>query len=385
MFSKRVSFNLHKNQLTLLLEEKRRSNVHIIDLTESNPTVAGFNYPEKALLTAISHKDSLIYSPSAKGLEATRNAISEYYSERGITVSAEDIVLTSSTSEAYSFLFKLLIDPGDQILIPRPSYPLFDFLARLECARTVRYPLHYQNGWYYDLETLESCLSQRTKAIVLVNPNNPTGSYIDQKEWEGLRDLCLARRVTMICDEVFVDYCISDALHPFDPASATDVPTFLLNGLSKTSGLPQMKLGWIIVQGPAKQRRERLEHLEIVADTFLSVSTPIQHAVPILLEIANGIRGQIQRRIRTNYGFLLDSCSNTAVQCLITEGGWYASLRLPRIKSEEEWILHFLESADTLVYPGYFYDFAEEAYVVLSLLPNPNEFEEGVKRLLEKI
>jgi len=371
--------------LALLLEAKRRSNVDIIDLTESNPTVVGLDYPENAILAAISHHGDLTYAPAARGLESARDAVVQYYASRGLVVSSEDILLTSSTSEAYSFLFKLLADPSDQILVPRPSYPLFEFLAQLESACAKPYPLYYESGWHYDLDALDALLEQSTKALVLVNPNNPTGSYIERREWEHIKDLCRVRQVFLICDEVFADYRLNQRLHPFDPASDNDLPAFLLNGLSKTAGLPQMKLGWILLRGPEKKKRTLLGQLEVVADTFLSVGTPVQHAAPDFLAMSREIRKQIQCRIQTNYDFLQDSCSNTPAQCLIAEGGWYAILRLPRIQSEEEWVLQILRSADTLVHPGYFYDFAEEAYLVLSLLPDPDRFEEGVNRLQGEI
>ena len=385
MFSKRVSFNLQENNLTLLLTRKRRSGTEIIDLTESNPTLVGLEYPEKDVLAKLPRSESLVYSPMARGEEVCRNSISDYYSERGVAVRAKDILLTSSTSEAYSFLFKLLIDPGGQILIPRPSYPLFGFLAQLECARTTTYPLCYQNGWYYDLDTLERCFSSATKAVVLVNPNNPTGTYIEQGQWRRLRELCLHHGTALICDEVFVDYCFSQTSRPFDPLSETGLLSFFLNGLSKTAGLPQMKLSWIVIRGPSEQKRSASEHLEVVADTFLSVNSLVQKATPGFMKMARDIREQILHRIRVNYGFLSKVSAGTAVECLSAQGGWYATLRLPGIKSEEEWALHLLEATNTLVHPGYFYDFEGKAFLVVSLLPEFAVFEEGVQRILGEI
>jgi aspartate/methionine/tyrosine aminotransferase len=385
VFSDRVAFNLEKNRLTLLLEEKRRARVSILDLTESNPTTAGFAYPEQEILEALCRPEVIKYEPTARGLSSTRKAIAEYYFDRGIKVSSEQILLTSSTSEAYSFLFKLLMDPGDEILIPCPSYPLFEFLARLEGTQVQTYSLHYEDGWHYDLVSLASKITDRTKAIVLVNPNNPTGSYIGLEEWETLKELVANRSIALICDEVFVDYPLSDEFCPVDPASDTDLPLFILNGLSKTAGLPQFKLGWISLPGRSAEVKETLEHLEIIADTFLSVSTPIQLAGPDLLKFAQEVRRQIRDRIRENYHLLKARCSGTSVQCLTAQGGWYANLRLPNIQSEETWTLHLLEEADTLVHPGYFYGYPEGTYLIISLLPQPEEFQEGVSRLLNTV
>jgi aspartate/methionine/tyrosine aminotransferase len=368
-----------------LLEKKKKADTEIIDLTESNPTSAGFDYPEETILMALCQEEALHYRPTAKGLFQARQAIADYYTKRGIAVSTEELILTSSTSEAYSFLFKLLVDPGDEILIPSPSYPLFDFLARLEGARARRYPLCYADGWTYDLDYLTSLLGNRTKGIVVVNPNNPTGSFVAADQWKILREISLSRDVPLICDEVFIDYSIDDASYPVDPAAENEVSLFILNGLSKLAGLPQLKLGWIAARGPADQMRRRMEHLEIIADTFLSVGTPVQLAGPALLASAGEVHGQIQSRIRENYHFLQVRCSKTPVECLNLQGGWYANLRLPRIRSEEEWVLHFLESADTLVHPGYFYGFPQEAYMVISLLTKPEDFQEGVSRLLREV
>lgn len=385
MFSRRADFNLQKNQLTLLLEKKRRNHTRILDLTESNPTVAGFVYPEETILKGLMDREILRYQPTAKGLPEMRKAIAGYYLGRGVEIPVDDILLTASTSEAYSFLFKLLSNPGDEILIPSPSYPLFEFLASLEGVQTRRFPLYYDNGWHYDLSALESRLTEKTKAIVIVNPNNPTGSFIAMREWEILTQLASSRSTTLICDEVFIDYSLSDGFPQVDPVSQSEVPLFIINGLSKTAGLPQFKLGWIVVRGPADHKEKWMEHLEVISDTFLSVSTPIQQAGPSLMKSAQEVRSQIRTRIRANYDFLTDRCRESTVQCLSAQGGWYANLRLPRIKSEEEWTLHFLEFADTLVHPGYFYDFPEEAFVVISLLPRPQEFREGVKRLLDQV
>jgi aspartate/methionine/tyrosine aminotransferase len=293
--------------------------------------------------------------------------------------------LTSSTSEAYSYLFKLLTNPGDRILVPRPSYPLLEYLARMESIQTASYRLYYEDGWYFDLQELESNLTPEVKAVVLVNPNNPTGSYIHFEEWNEVKKLCIANQVALICDEVFVDYPLNERSVDVDLVEGNELLSFILNGLSKSAGLPQMKLGWILVRGPLPQRKESLDRLEIIADTYLSVGTPVQHATRSLLALCSQVRSQIRDRIRSNYNFLSRAVVPTAVQCLETEGGWYAILRVPSTQSEEEWALQILNDRGVLVHPGYFYDFAEEAFLVLSLLPRRDLFEEGVSRLLAEL
>ena len=385
MVSKRVNFDLRKNSLRLRYEEELKAGADVIDLTISNPTSVGLNYPESQILEALSSPESLRYEPSATGLKKARQAIAESYQRRGFGSSPDDILLTSSTSEAYSFLFKLLLDPGGIVLLPQPSYPLFEFLARMESLKTASYSLYYDDGWHYDFESIEFQLRRGIKVILLVNPNNPTGSFIREEEWSRLKGLCLDHQVTLICDEVFRDCQLEDDSAHFDFLPEGDIPLFLLNGLSKRAGLPQVKLSWINVCGPREVSKQTISHLELISDTYLSVGTPVQHAVPTLLRLSDGIHRQILTRIRSNYRSLREACTATAVDPLRTQGGWYATLRLPRSQSSEEWALYALESKNVLVHPGYFFGFPEEAHLVVSLLAESDRFDEGIRRLVETV
>jgi len=360
------------------LDERRSAGAAILDLTESNPTAAGFEYPSDQILAALGDPRALRYQPAAAGMPAARAAVSEdYYSGH---VSPDRILLTASTSEAYAFVFKLLADPGDEVLVPRPSYPLFDFLAALDNVRVVQYPLEYHNSWAIDFEALAQSITPRTRAIVLVNPNNPTGSFLKQSELGQLIALCRDRSLAIISDEVFSDY----ALDP-DPklvrslTGVDEVPTFCLSGLSKVAALPQLKLGWIVTSEPA------FERLELIADTYLSVSAPVQWAAPTLLGLRTQLQDQILARVRANRAFVRSQIGPASPwRLLATEGGWYAILEAPRIQTEEEWALSLLASDGVLVQPGFFFDFEREAFLVLSLLTPEAVFREGVRRILAR-
>lgn len=380
-YSSRLRWDLAPNRLTRLLDEKRSAGAAILDLTESNPTAAGFVYPSDQILAALADPRALRYHPAAAGMPLARAAVSDYYSGR---VSPDRILLTASTSEAYAFVFKLLADPGDEVLVPRPSYPLFDFLAAFEAVRVVQYPLVYHgasNGnWTIDFDALARSITPRTRAIVLVNPNNPTGSFLKQNELAELIALCREHSLAIISDEVFSDY----ALDP-DPSlvhsltEVTDVLTFCLSGLSKVAGLPQLKLGWIVTSGPA------IERLELIADTYLSVSAPVQYAAPVLLGLRTQMQDQILARVRANRAFLATQIGPTSPwRLLATEGGWYAVLEAPRIQTEEEWVLSLLSADGVLVQPGFFFDFEREAFLVISLLTPEEVFREGVRRILAR-
>src|SRR5579875_310797 len=371
MFSSRLDWEAAPNPLSLLAEQKRAAGRPVLDLTESNPTRAGFAYP-RGIIEALADHRALRYDPSPRGLASARQAVADYYAARGRKFHPEDILLTASTSEAYSFLFKLLADPGDEFLAPRPSYPLFEHLAALESARIRQYALRYDGSWHIDFSTLE--VTARTRAIVVVNPNNPTGSFLKAGEWERLESYGLP----ILCDEVFADYPFA----PPPPASPRGL-TFFLNGLSKIAGLPQMKLGWIAASGAGRQAA--LQRLEFVADTYLSVASPVQLALPALLASASRLAGQIRERTRANLDFLRAASRDSAAAVLDVEGGWYAIARLPRTRGEEEWALHLLAERDVLAQPGFFFDFEEEAYLVLSLLPPPEIFQEGVRRILASV
>jgi alanine-synthesizing transaminase len=376
IFSQRLHWETRPNRLTELLARKRAEAATILDLTESNPTNASLNYQVEAICQAFADPRALLYEPTPKGMRSAREAIATRYSG----VDPGRILLTASTSEAYSYLFKLLCNPEDEVLVPRPSYPLFEFLAALESIRVVQYPLFYHQGWMLDTEAVEALITPRTRAIVIVNPNNPTGSYLKKDELKRLERFGLP----IISDEVFADYAFNE-----DPArvstlvSAGSIPSFSLSGLSKVSGLPQMKLGWLIANGPASE--DSLARLELIADTFLSVSSPVQWALPSLLATADSIQHQIRSRTKANLEFLHEHVRGKPVSLLEVEGGWYATLQVPRTRTEEEWALLLLEEQNTLVQPGFFYDFDREAFLVLSLLTPEPIFRDGITRSIDTI
>ena len=371
------------------MDEKRSAGAAILDLTESNPTAAGIEYPSDQILAALADPRALLYQPAAAGLPTARAAVSkDYYAGR---VDPSRILLTASTSEAYAFVFKLLVDPGDEVLVPRPSYPLFDLLAALDAVRVVQYPLVIPGGgqgaWAIDFDALAGSITPRTRAIVLVNPNNPTGSFLKQSELGPLIELCREHNLALISDEVFSDY----ALHPnprlvLSLTAVTDVLTFCLSGLSKVAGLPQMKLGWIVTGGPTHDHEQAFQRLELIADTYLSVSAPVQLAAPVLLGLRTQLQNQILGRVRANRAFLLSQIGpRSPWRHLEVEGGWYAILEAPRIQTEEEWVLSLLASDGVLVQPGFFFDFEREAFLVLSLLTPEEVFREGVRRILARV
>jgi alanine-synthesizing transaminase len=378
VFSSRLKWDSHPNPLAALLSEKRKSGATVLDLTESNPTHAGFAYPGSEIQAALADPHALRYDPDPRGLGSAREAVSQYYAERGVEVPPSRIVLTASTSEAYSYLFKLLADPGDEILVPRPSYPLFEYLAALESVQVRQYPLRYDGAWHMDFGQLERMITPRTRAIVVVNPNNPTGSYLKRDEWERLQGLNLP----VLSDEVFADFAYSlDPQRMTTLAGASRALTFSMSGLSKVAGLPQMKLGWIVAGGPGHVAA--LDGLEWIADTFLSVSTPVQIALPRLLAVADPLRRQILERTRANLACLRGAGGVASpFRVLPVEGGWYSVLQVPRTRGEEEWALDLLAQRNVLVQPGFFYDFEAEGFLVLSLLTPLDVFAEGARRIM---
>jgi len=387
MFSSRLHWDLPPNRLAQALAAKRAAGAPILDLTESNPTRAGFQYPDQEILAALGDQRGLLYEPTPTGLLSARAAVAEHYAARRITAPPQQILLTASTSESYAWLFKLLAGPGDEVLVPRPSYPLFEFLAQLEAVRVVHYPLVYHDGWSIDLDALARCVNSHTRAVIVVNPNNPTGSFVKRQEAERLTALCAERDLAIISDEVFSDYAFGTNPDRVDSYIGMDaVLAFSLSGLSKIAALPQMKLGWLVVTGPPSLRAQACARLELIADTYLSVGTPVQHALPRLLESAKHVRQQVASRTRDNLANLRDTFgASSPVQVLQVEGGWYATVRVPRTKTEEEWCLELLEHDGVLVQPGFFYDFEAEAYLVLSLLTPPDAFREGVRRLAARL
>jgi hypothetical protein len=384
MFSARLPWDLPPNRLSQALARRNSAGAEVLDLAESNPTRAGFSYPAEEILAALPDARSLLYEPAPAGLLSAREAVAAYYAARGCAVAPDRILLTASTSEAYACLFKLLADPGDEVLVPRPSYPLFEFLAQLESLRVAQYPLAYAEGWSLDAEALARAASARTRAILVVNPNNPTGSFLKRRELERLTTLCAERNLALICDEVFADYALGPDPERVVPLAGFEgALTFCLSGLSKIAGLPQLKLGWIVASGP--QAVPAVERLELIADTYLSVGTPVQHALPRLLEAAPILQRQITQRVQSNLDFLAAQVRRQpAAELLEVEGGWYATLRVPQTRSEEEWALELLERDGVLIQPGFFYDFEAEAFLVLSLLTPPAIFREGVARLLAR-
>jgi aspartate/methionine/tyrosine aminotransferase len=384
MFSSRVPRDLAPNRLATAIAAHRASGRSLIDLTVTNPTAVGIHY-DADLLAALSMPAALSYAPEPFGMVTARRAVAADYARRGISVAEDRIVLTASTSEAYSLLFKLLCEPeGDSVLVPRPSYPLFDHLTRLDGIAWHPYALEYHGRWLVDDRSVETAWTPRTRALLAVTPNNPTGSSLSAAELTALSRRCAAHDAALIVDEVFADY-------PFTTSTAAarwtaDALTFRLGGLSKSVGLPQVKLGWIAVDGPPALVRASLERLELICDTYLSVSTPVQVAVPALIERGGSIRNQIQERVRSNLRFLREiTATEPAVELLHADGGWSAVMRVPSRGSEEDLVIALLEQRDTLVHPGFFFDFAHESFLVLSLLPQPEMLAEGTRRVMEHV
>jgi len=384
MLSRRLPSHADTNALSRAIAERRAAGRTILDLTESNPTRAGFRYPAD-LLRPLGSEVALRYEPHPLGLASAREAIALDHARRGVAIDRDHVVLAASTSEAYTWLFKLLCDPGDAVLVPRPSYPLFEHLTALEGVRAVPFSLEYHGRWGIDFATLEDAPSG-TRALIVVSPNNPTGSYVSADEVERLFALCRERRWTLIADEVFADYPLEVEAPLTDLASKADVLAFSLGGLSKTVGLPQLKLAWLVAGGPPEVSAPALAGLELIADSFLSVSTPVQIAARTLLESGATIRVQIQERVRDNLAILRHvTQAFPACDVLKVEGGWSAVIRVPATRTEDQLILGLLDAEGIVVHPGYFFDFPREAFVVLSLLPPTETLREGALRLLRYV
>jgi len=382
MFAERTNWNLAGNRLSEALARHRAGGKRLFDLTVSNPTECGFAYDSEAILAALRHPAALRYEPNPKGLERARVAVTEYYSARGAAISAEDIVLTTSTSEAYSFVFRLLCNPGDELLIPAPSYPLFGFLADIQDVKLVRYPLVYDHGWQIDFHSLLQAITARTRGVIVVNPNNPTGHFIKEKELAKLNELCAKRGMALIADEVFLDFVLGD-VKPVTFAGNAGALTFATSGLSKIAGLPQMKMAWVIASGPDELKKQALARLEVIADTYLSPNAPVQLATPVFLQQRHGFQKQVMERVRKN---LVELDRRLAGQktCrrLEVEGGWYAILRVPATGSDEELAIELLTNEDVYVHPGHFFDFGGEGYLVVSLIAVEEEFARGIAGIL---
>jgi len=383
-FSKRTTWDLRPNRLAQLMEEKRTAGEVVLDLTESNPTRVGLPLPED-LLSPLADPGGRHYNPAPFGLPATREAVAADFTRRGVPLDPDRLVLTASTSEAYAFVFKLLCDPGDEILVPRPGYPLFEYLATLEGVGVRGYPLDLDGTWHLDARALRP--EARTRAVVVVSPGNPTGAYLKRRERDAVEELAASEGLALVSDEVFADFAFApDDRRAPSLARDGDVLTFTLGGLSKSCGLPQVKLAWIAVTGPAAERQQALERLEVVADTYLSVSTPVQLAAPALLERWDELQAPVRERTRQNLGALRQRLAADSPSSLVEpEGGWSAVLRIPATLSEEERVARLLLGQNVRVQPGYFFDFPREAYLVLSLLTPPDTFAEGVERILSDL
>jgi len=386
MFSNRFDWDLTPNALSLILRDKKSRGEKIFDLTQSNPTLAGFDYGGIGILAALAQAEAMPYEPEPRGMLKARRAIAKYYLDRGTSIDTGDVFLTAGTSEAYAFIFKLLGNPGDEILIPRPGYPLISYLARFESLQPYSYPLRYDEaqGWSIDLDVLEALITPRCRAIVVVNPNNPTGNYLKPHELAALDQICRRNCLALIVDEVFSDYHGTGA----SPAVSTVLRrtralTFVLNGFSKMLGLPQVKLGWIVIGGDSDVAEPARDRLETLLDFYLSVATPIQHAAGRLLDHRPDIQHQIQDRISANLQTLEDRIARTdACRSLLREGGWYAVIEIFDTLSDEARMLQLLERDHTLVHPGYFYEFDKEGIAVVSLLPPVETFRDGIDRLI---
>jgi aspartate/methionine/tyrosine aminotransferase len=384
MPSHRLPDDLTVNATTRTLRTLRQRGIVVTDLTASNPTQSGFHYPED-LLSALGSAQGLSYEPQPLGLQSAREAVAQEFARRGDHVPVQNIALTASTSEAYAWLFKLLCDPGDNVLVPRPSYPLFEHLTVLESVSARPYRLEYHGSWRIDLHDLRHAIDQRTRAVLVVSPNNPTGSYLHAADLGALDELCAAHDLMLIGDEVFVDFPLQPAPQAASVLTAERAVACSLGGLSKSVGLPQVKLAWIAMSGPAAKLETLMTAYELIADTFLSVSTPVQVALPELLRRGADVRRQIQERILRNLQSLETAVGATpAVSLLHVEGGWSATLQVPAYRSEEQLVLELLTQDRVLVHPGFFFDFEREAFLVLSLLAAPDEFDRATARVLAR-
>jgi alanine-synthesizing transaminase len=382
MFSERTSWKLSTNHYTQILEELRSSGAELLDLTVSNPTQCGLEYDAQAILSAFQNPQALSYDPQPKGLLSARKEIARYYFEDHQTaIDPESIFLTTSTSEAYSFVFRLLCNPQDEVLVPKPSYPLFDFLADLQDVSLIPYSLEYAEGWLVDFDSVLRAITSRTRAILLVHPNNPTGSYLRQEEIDRLNAICREREIALIVDEVFLDYAF-DGNKYSSFAGNHEVLTFTLSGLSKIAALPQMKVAWLACTGPADMVRVAVQRLEVIADTFLSQNAPVQWAIPTLIEQRQSLQTQLLERIRRNRAQLEQALSGQSTcEILEAEGGWYAVLRVPADQSDEQRAIGLMQKQRVIVHPGHFFDFFTDGFLVLSLITDANEFAKGLERL----
>lgn len=385
MFSSRLRQGAARNRLSLALSRRRAARLPIVDLTLSNPTKAGIAYPSN-LLDSLRDRTALSYDPEPFGLPAARCAVAADLQRRGLRIAADRIVLTASTSEAYSILFKLLCDPGDTVLAPRPSYPLVEHLTDLDGVALTHYNLDFHGRWSVDLTSLADQLSRTAaRAIVVINPNNPTGSVLTRDEIDEIAQLARDRDAAVIADEVFADYAITSD-EPTSVLTQDSALTFALGGLSKSVGLPQLKLGWIAVGGPSTLVSQAMERLETICDAYLSVGTPVQVAASELLRSGGEVRDRVRERVRRNFRAVADiGRSYPASRVLPAQAGWYAVVQVPAVAPEETMVVDLLEQKGILVHPGYFFDFEREAFLIVSLLPEPDVFDAGVSVLFAAV
>ncbi len=383
MFSRRSDWKLTPNRFSRAQQELRAAGREVLDLTISNPTRAELHYDAETILQALVNPKGMDYDPQPKGLRGSREAVAGYYGKQHDRVDPESVLLTTSTSEGYSYVFRLLCNADDEILVPKPSYPLFEFLADLQDVKLVPYPLLYDHGWQIDFPSLYKAANHRTRAVVVVHPNNPTGSFVADQERVALNQFCREYNLALVVDEVFLDYALDGASRATF-ATNRDVLTFTLSGVSKISGLPQMKLAWIVTGGPGEIASAALARLEVIADTYLSMSAPIQLAAPVFLEQRHSIQPLLLDRVLANLSEL-DSLLAKQKTCrrLDLEGGWYAVLRVPVTRSDEDLAIEILRETSVLVHPGHFYDFSSDGYLIVSLITPPQDFREGIARVLQ--
>jgi len=384
MFSKRTEWKLTPNRFAQAQADVRAAGMEILDLSVSNPTRAELHYDDEAIMQSLIQPDALDYDPQPKGLLAARQAVALYYhgAHDVYGLDPESLILTTSTSEGYSYVFRLLCNPDDEILVPKPSYPLFEFLADLQDVKLSPYPLIYDDGWQIDFPSLYKSVNHRTRAVVVVHPNNPTGSYASAEECEQLNRFCAEYNLALVIDEVFLDYA-HDGVQRSSFVANDQVLTFTLSGISKISGLPQMKVAWVAVTGPRAQKGEALARLEVIADTYLSMNAPLQLATPVLLEQRRGLQPLLLDRVRTNLRELDRQLSHQKTcERLRVDGGWYVVLRVPALQSDEDLAIDLLRKVAVLVHPGHFYDFPQDGCLVLSLITPADQFRDGVSRIL---
>lgn len=383
MFSHRTDWKLSPNRLTQAQQELRAAGRKVLDLTISNPTRAELHYDPETILQALVNPEAMDYDPQPKGLRSAREAVAAYYGKQYNDIDPESIVLTTSTSEGYSYVFRLLCNGEDEILVPKPSYPLFEFLADLQDVKLVPYPLLYDHGWQIDFPSLYKAVNYRTRAVVVVHPNNPTGSFVADKERSVLNQFSREYNLALVADEVFLDYAHDGAARATF-ADNREALTFTLSGLSKISGLPQMKLAWIVTSGADEQVSAALARLEVIADTYLSMNAPIQLAAPVLLEQRHSVQPLLLDRVRANLSELdRGLAKQKSCRRLDVEGGWYAVLRVPVTQSDEDLAIEILRKHSVLVHPGHFYDFPNDGYLIVSLITPLQDFRKGIAKLLE--